>query len=137
MKKITVILERIKTHLMAKNDREMRDMLKIARGTLDTWKKNDEIPESRLIEIGREHQLSIEWLKTGKGEKRQADKSLPDPIFLTPELTEKLAAHVAEAMPTYGKDKRTIKLCTAFDTLEDEDKEEVLKEIMPYIIKRF
>jgi len=139
MKKITPaapVFDRIKEYLRVSTDKDLRDAWPLKRPTLDLWKKNDSIPEPALLKFAEEHGLSLEWLTTGEGPKYKIEPILDAPTFINEELSKQIAAHVAESMPTYGKDPRTVKLCKAFDALDDKDKEEVIKEIMPYIKAR-
>ena len=139
MEKVTnvkEVLDRLKNHLLLGTDKELREYWGITRSRMDYWKKQGEIAKSPLMDLARKEGLNFNWIVKGEGPKYKISQT-PEPQLLNKELSKEIAEHVAESMPTYGKDPRTVKLCTAFDALGDKDKEEVLKEIMPYIIKRF
>ena len=136
MKKIDATLTRIQNYFGAKTRKAMMENWGIPENTLKTWVSKDKIPEKRLGELAEREGLNLEWLQTGDSPKYKVEK-LDKPMFINDEIAKELDAYVAEAMPNYGKNPNTVKLCKVFDALDDKDKEEVLKEILPFILKKF
>ena len=135
MKKIDPILARIQHFFDASTRKEMREKWDIPKNTLDTWVNRDSIPKRRLEALAEKEGLHLQWLETGESPKYKVEE-VQSSDFLSPLLNEQIAARVAEAMPNYGKDERTIKIAKMFDALDDATKDEVLEEIITLIKKK-
>lgn len=133
MKNIDAILARIQHHFNAKTRKEMMQKWDIPYASYKAWVNRRSIPKQRLIELAEREGLHLEWILTGEGEK-YANKEFPAPQLLTPQISKELA-RIREAISDYSKDKRTAKIAKTFDALDEEEKEQAYREIMPIILK--
>lgn len=138
MKKIEGMLTRIKALYNVKTRKELctKEKMDISLGTYDTWVSRDQIPSKRIEEIAEKFGVHTEWLKTGEGKKYKVEQPQASQFF-TPEVLAQMAEVIKDHIPKESEDPRTLKLSRAFDVLPDDVKDEVLKEILPYIIKRY
>ena len=117
MKKIDPILARIQSHFGAKTRKEMMERWKIPYNTLATWVNRDHIPPKRLHELAENENLDLDWLQSGM---------LPQSELL-------YESDKAEIVKNSPKNR----LLSALNSLPIDEQEEVIKEIIPIILKRF
>jgi len=135
MRKIDPILDRLKSIYNVKTRIDLAKKLKIGLSTYDNWAARDNIPDKHVRLAAEDKGVHLTWLYTGEGEKYKTSMT-PGQSLFSPETLSKLS-HIAETMPTYGKHQASKKLCASFDALEDDKKDEVLKELLPIIMKHF
>lgn len=116
MKKLDPIIARIQSHFEAKTRKEMMEKWGISYNTLATWVNRDHIPSKRLTQLAERENIDLDWLKSG---------ILPNTIYLTEEDKIKLKENTPKK-----------RLLSAFDTLAEDKQEEVIKELIPLILKR-
>lgn len=64
---VLAIIDRMKTVLDAKSDKQVADELGIARSTFGVWKKRGSIPYQKCIDLALQNNISLDWLVLGRG----------------------------------------------------------------------
>ena len=129
-RKIAPIVDRLKALYGVKTRVDLTQKMNVSLGTYDNWMARDHIPDKHLRVEAEKNNVHLEWLTTGEGEKYKLNQIKPQ--FITPEISKELAL-IRESMPSYGKDKRTVKLAKMFDVLDDDVKDEVLEKMLAYM----
>ena len=74
-KEITPILIRVQNHFGVRTRKEMMEKWGIPYSSYKTWVHRDNIPTSRLMELGEREGITLNWLETGTGEKNVAERA--------------------------------------------------------------
>lgn len=65
------ILERMKSIIQVKTDKDLAGYLFVKTTTFSNWKKNNSIPLEVLISFLNKHSLSMDWLMFGREQKEE------------------------------------------------------------------
>ncbi len=128
---IAPIIDRLKAIYGVKTRVDLAKKMDVSLGTYDNWMARDHIPDKHLRVEAEKNNVHLDWLITGEGEKYKPTQIKPQ--FLTPELSKEISSYVAQTLPNYGTDKRTIKIAKTFDALDDDVKDEVLEKMLTYM----
>ena len=67
MTNVKDIFDRLKEVYKVKNNKDLSEKIGIKYQTFNTWIKRNKVPYEKLVQIGQNDQINLNWLLTGKG----------------------------------------------------------------------
>lgn len=72
---IEFVLNRLKEVFSAKTDAALARAINVPKTTLSSWRQRKSVPYLKCVQLAEQHQISLEWLLTGRGENTRPPES--------------------------------------------------------------